>query len=387
MLLLVVVVLVHHHTSINSIGIINTRRSFISSTHSANNAHAAVYHHSLSTLPIYQRHLTVTSTSNTRPFSSSAAGTPPKKTLPKNSREYLYYIDIHGQNLTSCFKDKRFLDFFYTRLQVNQYGWDRGSGEDGYQYHHRISRPHLRRQAHLAGDLHHPFDPSSLYVGETMGRIYHPAPPSHLVHHRYENDMKNGGPSCVIAGGIAKPSSPSSIKSDTGRYDAELDESMHVEGGDGRITIGDMHGVVDHTSSEQKEQPHNVIAQSTETTTPTHEEPPSQHHPQEQQEQQQQPIPSSTDSPTPKRRDGEEKKDQTLSNPPTSTTHQTSPSRNMLTTLIHTHTPYPNIQTTLHPQSKTTTAVLVEVEHRHPLRIAIRLNGTWEDGGQRMEQR
>ena len=43
-------------------------------------------------------------------------------------REYFYYIDVHGQlflhettpkNITSCFKDKSFLDFFITRIVRN----------------------------------------------------------------------------------------------------------------------------------------------------------------------------------------------------------------------------------------------------------------------------
>ncbi|KAK9761602.1 hypothetical protein K7432_013377 [Basidiobolus ranarum] len=48
-----------------------------------------------------------------------------------NIREYFYHIDVHGQlyledtkpkNFTTCFKDKRFLDFFFQRLRTNNTG-------------------------------------------------------------------------------------------------------------------------------------------------------------------------------------------------------------------------------------------------------------------------
>ncbi|KAI8910958.1 hypothetical protein EDD86DRAFT_204056, partial [Gorgonomyces haynaldii] len=55
-------------------------------------------------------------------------------------REYFYEIDEHGQlfleetvpkNITSCFKDIKFLDFFYTRLKREQH-------------------PHLKEYTHLS---------------------------------------------------------------------------------------------------------------------------------------------------------------------------------------------------------------------------------------------
>ncbi|KAF9578115.1 hypothetical protein BGW38_006256 [Lunasporangiospora selenospora] len=63
----------------------------------------------------------------------------------KRIRPYFYFIDIHGQlflqdtrpkNLTSCFKDLRFLDFFYTRLRANttpyfpEYAWQSPCGKE-----------------------------------------------------------------------------------------------------------------------------------------------------------------------------------------------------------------------------------------------------------------
>lgn len=54
-------------------------------------------------------------------------------------REYFYYIDHHGQlflddarikNFTSCFKDKEFLAFFFTRLKLN----DTGNYENEFPY-------------------------------------------------------------------------------------------------------------------------------------------------------------------------------------------------------------------------------------------------------------
>ncbi|XP_064598732.1 UPF0598 protein CG30010-like [Liolophura sinensis] len=54
-------------------------------------------------------------------------------------REYFYFIDHHGQlflddarmkNFTSCFKEKKFLEFFFSRLKIN----DSGKYEDEFPY-------------------------------------------------------------------------------------------------------------------------------------------------------------------------------------------------------------------------------------------------------------
>ncbi|TPX63422.1 hypothetical protein SpCBS45565_g06624 [Spizellomyces sp. 'palustris'] len=115
-------------------------------------------------------------------------------------REYFYYIDVHGQlflhdtvprNFTTCFKDKRFLDFFFSRLRLNDL--QQAHARDGYRYVSPCGREMNYVQAEdapivfqdltsdgsqltYAGSHVHPFSPSSLYMSATSGRLYHPLP-------------------------------------------------------------------------------------------------------------------------------------------------------------------------------------------------------------------
>ncbi|CAL7940551.1 unnamed protein product [Xylocopa violacea] len=124
-------------------------------------------------------------------------------------REYFYYIDHQGmlflddarmKNFTSCFKDKKFLAFFFKRLKQNNIGRytkdfpyvslcgpernfvrcddlpivftkvvqkensDTGKIEDWFGY------------AHAEELLMVPFQPDKLYMNIQTGRVYHPAP-------------------------------------------------------------------------------------------------------------------------------------------------------------------------------------------------------------------
>ncbi|XP_393829.3 UPF0598 protein CG30010 [Apis mellifera] len=123
-------------------------------------------------------------------------------------REYFYYIDHQGmlflddsrmKNFTSCFKDKKFLAFFFKHLKQNDTGRymkdfpyislcgpernfvrcddlpivftkilqkennETGKNEDWFGY------------AHAEELLMVPFEPKKLYMNQS-GRIYHPAP-------------------------------------------------------------------------------------------------------------------------------------------------------------------------------------------------------------------
>ncbi|XP_053998436.1 UPF0598 protein CG30010 isoform X1 [Hylaeus anthracinus] len=124
-------------------------------------------------------------------------------------REYFYYIDHQGmlflddarmKNFTSCFKDKKFLAFFFKRLKKNDTGRytknfpyvslcgpernfvrcddlpivftkivgkqnsETGKEEDWFGY------------AHAEELLMVPFHPDKLYMNIQSGRVYHPAP-------------------------------------------------------------------------------------------------------------------------------------------------------------------------------------------------------------------
>ncbi|CAK9799232.1 UPF0598 protein C8orf82 homolog [Anthophora quadrimaculata] len=124
-------------------------------------------------------------------------------------REYFYYIDHQGmlflddsrmKNFTSCFKDKKFLAFFFKHLKKNNTGRyskdfpyvsfcgpernfvrcddlpivftkiiqkensETGKNEDWFGY------------AHAEELLMVPFEPEKLYMNVESGRVYHPAP-------------------------------------------------------------------------------------------------------------------------------------------------------------------------------------------------------------------
>ncbi|XP_074646323.1 UPF0598 protein CG30010-like [Tubulanus polymorphus] len=122
-----------------------------------------------------------------------------------NIREYFYYIDHHGQlflddarmkNFTSCFKEKKFLEFFFHRLKFND--------TDRYKDFPYLSpcgreKNYIRcddlpivfthvipDQQDRANDLFSygyagelltvPFEPQKICMLPESGRIYHPGP-------------------------------------------------------------------------------------------------------------------------------------------------------------------------------------------------------------------
>ncbi|RZC31984.1 UPF0598 protein CG30010, partial [Asbolus verrucosus] len=122
-------------------------------------------------------------------------------------REYFYYIDHQGmlflddskmKNFTSCFKEKKFLRFFFNQLRLNttdRYrefpylsicGKERNFVRcDDYPivFTHVINKTtkHDKAEAHLAynhaGDLlTFKFEPAKVIMLPETGRVYHPAP-------------------------------------------------------------------------------------------------------------------------------------------------------------------------------------------------------------------
>ncbi|KAK7079424.1 hypothetical protein SK128_011477 [Halocaridina rubra] len=122
-------------------------------------------------------------------------------------REYFYYIDHQGmlflddarmKNFTSCFKEKKFLQFFYSRLRLNDTGrypefpfLSLCGRERNYircddlpiVFTHLIKNDPYEsvQQEHLAfgnaGNLMNiQFLPSELLMESQTGRVYHPSP-------------------------------------------------------------------------------------------------------------------------------------------------------------------------------------------------------------------
>lgn len=121
--------------------------------------------------------------------------------------EYFYYIDHLGQlflddakikNFTSCFKDKKFLVFFFRRLQANdtpryrsEFPWLSLCGRER-NYIHCDDRPVVFTElltppsvgasgrqelafGRAGSALTVPFEPEQLCMSRASGRVYHPA--------------------------------------------------------------------------------------------------------------------------------------------------------------------------------------------------------------------
>ncbi|KAM9365808.1 UPF0598 protein C8orf82 homolog [Pholidichthys leucotaenia] len=121
-------------------------------------------------------------------------------------REYFYYIDHQGQlflddtkvkNFVTCFKDKQFLVFFFSRLRLNQ----SGRYQDDFPFLSLCGRErnflrcddrpvvfthllqgHTQEEQELlsycggAEKLSVPFRPEALFMHPVNGRVYHPGP-------------------------------------------------------------------------------------------------------------------------------------------------------------------------------------------------------------------
>ncbi|KAM3964844.1 UPF0598 protein CG30010 [Aphomia sociella] len=119
-----------------------------------------------------------------------------------NIREYFYYIDHQGmlflddsrmKNFTSCFKEKKFLEFFFKRIKLNT----TGRYEEYFPYLSLCGRErnyircddvpivytHIIKHNDTdlltygyAGDLlKTPLEPERIYMLPNTGRVYHPA--------------------------------------------------------------------------------------------------------------------------------------------------------------------------------------------------------------------
>ncbi|KAJ6632967.1 UPF0598 protein [Pseudolycoriella hygida] len=124
------------------------------------------------------------------------------------TREYFYYIDHNGmlflddakmKNFTSCFKDKKFLQFFFNRLRLN----DTNRFQIDFPYLSVCGRErnYIRcddlpivfthvvvtseeqieklSYAHAGELLTLPFEPNKIFMSPTSGRVYHPADTKH----------------------------------------------------------------------------------------------------------------------------------------------------------------------------------------------------------------
>ncbi|KAL6431494.1 hypothetical protein ACFW04_007237 [Cataglyphis niger] len=124
-------------------------------------------------------------------------------------REYFYYIDHQGmlflddvriRNFTSCFKDKKFLAFFFKHLKINNTG--RYMDDFPFLSICGVERNYVRcddlplvftkviqkcnaetnadedwfSYAHADDLLMVPFEPQKLFMNINTGRVYHPAP-------------------------------------------------------------------------------------------------------------------------------------------------------------------------------------------------------------------
>ncbi|XP_077574068.1 UPF0598 protein C8orf82 homolog [Stigmatopora nigra] len=136
---------------------------------------------------------------NLRTFAAYVQGQSPEPRI----REYFYYIDHQGQlflddtkmkNFVTCFKDKKFLTFFFSRLRVNQ----SGRYKEDFPFLSLCGRERnfLRCDdrpvvfTHLVQDttgkqdmlsfcgggqnLTVPFRPEALFMHPPNGRVYHP---------------------------------------------------------------------------------------------------------------------------------------------------------------------------------------------------------------------
>ncbi|XP_057696687.1 UPF0598 protein C8orf82 homolog [Corythoichthys intestinalis] len=144
-------------------------------------------------------HYTHSGYSNLRSIAAYVQGQSPEPRI----REYFYYIDHQGQlflddtkmkNFVTCFKDKQFLVFFFSRLRVNQ----SGRYEEDFPFLSLCGRErnflscddrpvvftHMLQDSTGKQDmlsfcggaekLTIPFQPEALYMHPANGRVYHP---------------------------------------------------------------------------------------------------------------------------------------------------------------------------------------------------------------------
>ncbi|CAB3373515.1 Hypothetical predicted protein [Cloeon dipterum] len=135
-------------------------------------------------------------------FMGEKAGTPCKKVKSQISQlerveraGMLFLDDSRMKNFTSCFKEKKFLHFFFTRLRLNttdRYhpdfpfispcGRERNfvrCDDQPFVYTHVLGDPEHKQilsYGHAGDLLTVPFQPDHIFVHPVSGRVYHPAP-------------------------------------------------------------------------------------------------------------------------------------------------------------------------------------------------------------------
>ncbi|XP_050675928.1 UPF0598 protein CG30010 [Leptidea sinapis] len=117
-------------------------------------------------------------------------------------REYFYYIDHQGmlflddskmKNFTSCFKDKKFLEFFFKRIKTNNTGRYQNDfpfislcgrernfircDDIPIVYTHIITKNSndFLTYGYVGDSLTYQFSPEKIYMLPATGRVYHPA--------------------------------------------------------------------------------------------------------------------------------------------------------------------------------------------------------------------
>ncbi|KAG0038560.1 hypothetical protein BGZ82_011606 [Podila clonocystis] len=151
-----------------------------------------------------------------------------RQILDKNIRPYFYYIDIHGQvflqdttpkNLTSCYKNTKFLDFFMTRIKPNTTGWFKNyrhvspcgremnfvQAADTPIVYHGLQDGQLL----WAGTKKTPFLPHMVTVSASTGRIYHPLP------HDYRSPDSDNPEYALIKSALVQTEFADSLESDS----------------------------------------------------------------------------------------------------------------------------------------------------------------------------
>ena len=128
--------------------------------------------------------------------------------IPPLSKNYFYWIDVHGhlflestsiKNFVTSFKDPPFLDFFYSRLQRNpnhqmnsksnisfRYPWKSSCGkENNWIQSENVPIVFKDLKIHegipyliWGGTLKLPFHPEYIGVGKGSGHLYHSFPKS-----------------------------------------------------------------------------------------------------------------------------------------------------------------------------------------------------------------
>uniref|UniRef100_A0A0G4HI48 Uncharacterized protein n=1 Tax=Chromera velia CCMP2878 TaxID=1169474 RepID=A0A0G4HI48_9ALVE len=133
--------------------------------------------------------------------------------LPGNwSSNVLFLNDTKQKNFTTCFNEKKFLNFFFRQLRPNTTGQHAEEfpfvspcgkeinflrcDDTPIVYTGLREEPDGSHSLVWAGDLTAPFDPSKLFISQ-RGRLYHPAPGASRSMAKTTKDDTSAGPAEV----------------------------------------------------------------------------------------------------------------------------------------------------------------------------------------------